>query len=178
METTGKIKSISRDIRTGRIIISFEIEEVPAEELQRLSEADKLTIKATKYQKHRSLDANAYFWVLCGRIAEALGSDKWTVYTELLSRYGQYTHVVCRPEVVGKVKQEWRATEELGPVTVNGQQGIQLRCYIGSSNYDTREMSVLIDGTVSEAKELGIETLPPEEVERLKHEWNQVNPDG
>ena len=177
METTGKIKSISRDIGTGRIIISFEIEEVPAEELQRLSEADKLTIKATKYRKHRSLDANAYFWALCGRIAEALSSDKWTVYTELLSRYGQYTHVVCRPEVVGKVEQEWRATEELGPVTVNGQQGIQLRCYIGSSNYDTREMSVLIDGTVSEAKELGIETLPPEEVERLKHEWNQVNPD-
>ena len=167
METTGKIKSISRDIRTGRIILSFEIEEVPAEELQRLSEANKLTIKATKYRKHRSLDANAYFWALCGRIAEALGSDKWTVYIELLSRYGQYTHVVCRPEVVGKVKQEWRATEELGPV----------RCYIGSSNYDTREMSALIDGTVSEAKELGIETLPPEEVERLKHEWNQVNPD-
>ena len=159
------------------MIIGFEIEEVPAEELQRLSEADKLTIKATKYRKHRSLDANAYFWALCGRIAEALGSDKWTVHIELLSLYGQCTHVVCRPEVVSKVKQEWRATEELGPVTVNGQQGIQLRCYIGSSNYDTREMSVLIDGTVSEAKELGIETLPPEEVERLKHEWNQVNPD-
>lgn len=159
------------------MVISFEIEEVPVEELQRLSEADKLTIKATKYRKHRSLDANAYFWALCGRIAEALSSDKWTVYTELLSRYGQYTHVVCRPEVVDKVKQEWRATEELGPVTVNGQQGIQLRCYIGSSNYNTREMSILIDGTISEAKELGIETLPPEEVERLKHEWNQVNPD-
>ena len=79
------------------MIISFEVDEISAEEIQRLSEADKLTIKATKYRKHRSLDANAYFWALCGRIAEVLGSDKWTVYIELLSRYGQYTHVVCRP---------------------------------------------------------------------------------
>ena len=86
METTGKIRSATRDIGTGRIIISFEMDEISAEEIQRLSEADKLTIKATKYRKHRSLDANAYFWALCGRIAEALGSDKWTVYIELLSR--------------------------------------------------------------------------------------------
>ena len=51
--------------------------------------------------------------------------------------------------------------------------GIQLQCYFGSSTYNTKEMSVLIDGIVYEAKELGIETLPPDELERMKVEWNQ-----
>lgn len=89
----------------------------------------------------------------------------------MLERYGVYTHIITKPHVVEQVKQQWRTVRELGEVTVNDQAGIQLQCYFGSSTYDTKQMSVLIDGVVSECQELGIETLPPDEIQDLKNRW-------
>ena len=132
-----------------------------------------MSIKAVKHRNKRSLDANAYCWVILQKIAEVLHQDKWNVYLEMLGKYGVFTHIIVKPNVVDKVKEEWRTVKELGEVSVNGMTGIQLQCYFGSSTYNTKEMSVLIDGIVYEAKELGIETLPPDELERMKIEWNQ-----
>lgn len=123
-------------------------------------------------RKRRSLDANAYLWVLLEKVAAAIDLDKDRVYLDMLSRYGVFTHMVVKPAVVERVKQEWRTVRELGEVTVNGQTGIQLQCYFGSSTYDTKEMSRLIDGVVSECKELGIDTATPEELARIKETWN------
>ena len=123
-------------------------------------------------RKRRSLDANAYLWVLLEKVAAAIDLDKDRVYLDMLSRYGVFTHMVVKPAVVERVKQEWRTARELGEVTVNGQTGIQLQCYFGSSTYDTKEMSRLIDGVVSECKELGIDTATPEELARIKETWN------
>lgn len=123
-------------------------------------------------RNRRSLDANAYLWVLLEKVAAAIDSDKDRVYLDMLSRYGVFTHMVVKPAVVERVKQEWRTVRELGEVTVNGQTGIQLQCYFGSSTYDTKEMSRLIDGVVSECKELGIDTATPEELARIKETWN------
>ncbi len=123
-------------------------------------------------RNRRSLDANAYLWVLLEKVAAAVNSDKDRVYLDMLSRYGVFTHMVVKPAVVERVKQEWRTVRELGEVTVNGQTGVQLQCYFGSSTYDTKEMSRLIDGVVSECRELGIETATPEELARIKETWN------
>ena len=123
-------------------------------------------------RNRRSLDANAYLWVLLEKVAVAVNSDKDRVYLDMLSRYGVFTHMVVKPAVVERVKQEWRTVRELGEVTVNGQTGVQLQCYFGSSTYDTKEMSRLIDGVVSECRELGIETATPEELARIKETWN------
>lgn len=49
--------------------------------------------------------------------------------------------------------------------------GIQLQCYYGSHTYNTKEMSRLIDGVVTSCNELGIETLPPVELKRMKEQW-------
>ena len=142
-------------------------------EVNNIQSCEKLSIKAVKHRNKRSLDANAYCWVILQKIAEVLHQDKWNVYLEMLGKYGVFTHIIVKPNVVDKVKEEWRTVKELGEVSVNGMTGIQLQCYFGSSTYNTKEMSVLIDGIVYEAKELGIETLPPEELERMKIEWNQ-----
>ncbi len=151
--------------------VSFLVPESPW--IKNFVETVKGTFSATvkKYRAKRSNNANAYAWVLMQRIAEAIGSEKDSVYLEMLRRYGQFTHLIVRPQVVERVKQEWRTVEELGEVTVNGQTGIQLRCYFGSSTYDSKEMAGFIDGIVSECKEMGIETLTPIELERLKDEW-------
>src|SRR5699024_11229481 len=124
--------------------------------------------KAVRYRKKRSLNANAYLWVIIGKMAEVLRADKWDIYLMMLKRYGKYTYIVVKPNVVEAVKKQWREVEELGKIEINGQVGVQLLCYFGSSTYDAREMAILIDGVVSECKELDIETLPPHEIKRLK----------
>ena len=174
MEFTGKLQSVSKDWKTGQWNITFTMNEASAiNEVNNIQSCEKLSIKAVKHRNKRSLDANAYCWVILQKIAEVLHQDKWNVYLEMLGKYGVFTHIIVKPNVVDKVKEEWRTVKELGEVSVNGMTGIQLQCYFGSSTYNTKEMSVLIDGIVYEAKELGIETLPPEELERMKIEWNQ-----
>jgi hypothetical protein len=174
MEFTGRLKDVSRDWQTGQYNITFTMNEASAiNEIDNIKDCEKLNIKAVKHRQKRSLDANAYMWVLLQKMAEVLHQDKWNIYIEMLGRYGVFTHIIVKPNVVDKVKEEWRTVKELGEVCVNGTTGIQLQCYFGSSTYNTKEMSVLIDGVVSEAKELGIETLSPDELERMKAEWNQ-----
>ena len=174
MEFTGKLQSVSKDWKTGEWNIRFTINEAsPINGVNNIQSCEKLSIKAVKHRNKRSLDANAYCWVILQKIAEVLHQDKWNVYLEMLGKYGVFTHIIVKPNVVDKVKEEWRTVKELGEVSVNGMTGIQLQCYFGSSTYNTKEMSVLIDGIVYEAKELGIETLPPDELERMKIEWNQ-----
>ena len=176
MEFTGKIQNVSKDWQTGQFQITFSINEASAiNEINNIKDCQKLSIKAVKHRERRSLDANAYLWVLLQKMAEALRRDKWGLYLEKLGEYGVFTHIIVKPHMVEKVKEEWRAVKELGEVCVNGTTGIQLQCYFGSSTYNTKEMSVLIDGVVSEAKEMGIETLPEEELIRMKEMWGKKN---
>ena len=130
-------------------------------------------VEIKRYRERRSLNANAYFWVLVGQIADKIQSDTESVYLRLLERYGVYTHIVVKPNVVDKVKAEWRAVKVLGKVAINGKTGVQIQCFFGSHTYDTKEMSRLIEGTVSEAQELGIDTRTPEEIAVMTEEWGR-----
>lgn len=130
-------------------------------------------VEIKRYRERRSLNANAYFWVLVGQIADKIQSDTESVYLRLLERYGVFTHIVVKPNVVDKVKAEWRAVKVLGEVSINGKTGVQIQCFFGSHTYDTKEMSRLIEGTVSEAKELGIDTRTPEEIALMTEEWGR-----
>ena len=138
-----------------------------------LTSGKQLTVEIKQHRQRRSLDANAYLWVLLGKMATVLQTDKDAVYIEMLSRYGVYTHVVVKPQVAERVKQEWRTVRELGEVTVNGKVGIQLQCYFGSSSYTSAEMATLIDGVISECKDMGIETATPAELARMMGEWGK-----
>ncbi len=170
MDFKGRIVDISRDWKTGRFRVTFESMEDISKQLETVT--DKLLTITTKlFRQKRSRDANSYSWVLMQKIAETIKSDKGSVYLDMLGRYGVFTHIIVRPGVVDRVMSEWRTVKNLGEVTVSGQTGIQLQCYFGSSTYDTKEMSVFIEGIVSECHELGIETATPEELERMKKEW-------
>lgn len=175
MDVTGKVHSIQRDFKTGKVLLTFEINEEPAEELNAIAGVDKLTITAKKYRKKRSLDANALLWLCLGRIAEALNSDKWSIYLQMLKRYGQYTYICVKPNVVESVKLQWRECEEIGEIDINGQKAIQMLCYFGSSTYNTKEFSVLLDGVIQEMKGIGIEAPTTEEMRRALELWEQLN---
>ena len=174
MEFTGKLKGIARDWNTNQFNITFSINESSVvNEIDKLKDC-KLSIKAVKHREKRSLDSNAYAWVLMQKIAEAVNSDKWSIYLECLKKYSRsFSHVIVKPEAVEKMKELYRTCVDLGEISVNGITGHQLQVYYGSSTFNTKEMSVFIDGIVSECKELGIETLAPEELERMKALWNQ-----
>lgn len=174
MEFIGEVKGIARDWSTNQFNITFSInEESVVNEIDKLKDC-KLSIKAVKHREKRSLDSNAYAWVLMQKIAEAVNSDKWSIYLECLKKYSRsFSHVIVKPEAVEKMKELYRTCVDLGEISVNGVKGHQLQVYYGSSTFNTKEMSVFIDGIVSECKELGIETLPPAELERMKAQWNQ-----
>lgn len=132
-----------------------------------------LAAEVKPWREKRSLDSNAYFWLLLSKMADVLHIAKDELYLIILERYGVFTHIIVKPNIVEMVKREWRTVRELGEVTVNGKTGIQLQCFFGSSTYDTKQMSTLIEGVVDECKELMIETLPPDEISRLNAEWGK-----
>lgn len=138
-----------------------------------VEQGKQLDVEVKVHRNRRSLNSNAYLWILLQKIAEALKTDKDAVYLLMLERYGQFTHIIVKPQVVDKIIAEWRTVRNLGEVTLNGQKGVQLQCYFGSSSYTTKEMATLIDGVVSECKELGIETLPEDEIKRMSEEWGR-----
>lgn len=123
------------------------------------------------HREKRSLDANAYLWVLIGKIADAVRANKDDIYVLMLKRYGQREMVSVRSDV--DVSGFFKYFEKRGTSVLNGKEFAHYFVFKGSSEYDSREMSVLIDGVVSEAKELDIETLPPDEVARLKAMWEE-----
>lgn len=175
MEATGKLVNISRDWQTGQMQITFTINEpVTVEAINNIAECEKLNIKAVKYRKRRSLNANALLWECIGKIAGAVKADKWDIYLQMLKRYGKFTHICVKPSMVDAVKAQWRECEVLGDIEINGRSAVQMLCYFGSSTYDSKEFSVLLDGVISEMQEMGLETPLAEDTRKALEQWGQM----
>lgn len=130
-----------------------------------------------EYQKKRSLDANAYMWRLLGKLAPEVGSTPEDVYRQILRDIGgNYEVFPVRNDIADRFPAIWEAdhigwfAECLGPSKHEGYTNF--RCYYGSSVYDTKQMSRLIDFVTEACKENGVETLSEMELSRLKEEWH------
>lgn len=177
MDFTGHLVNVSKDWGTDEFHITFTVNEPSAiNEVNNIKSCEKLSIKAVKYREKRSLDANALLWLCLGRIAGAIPcADKWDVYLQMLKRYGKYTYICVKPNVVDAVKAQWRESEVIGNVNINGQEAVQMLCYFGSSTYDTKEFSVLLDGVISEMKEMGLEVPASEDMRRALEQWEKMH---
>ena len=136
-----------------------------------LDKPDTKQYEIKEHRQKRSLSANAYCWVLCTKIAEVLNSTKDEVYLEELKRYGQ---VLIVP--VGKDKKPdgyFKYYEFEGRRKLNDRELDFYKVFKGSSEYDSKEMSVLINGIVEDAKELDIETLEDIRIKELIKEWGE-----
>lgn len=177
MRFTAKLIGFGKDFRSGRFRITIE----PTEciDCDALTALDETVIDAelTRHRERRSLSANALLWHCIGQIAQALNADKWDIYLLMLRRYGKFTYICVKPSAVEAIKRQWRESETVGEVNINGSKAVQMLCYYGSSTYDTKEMSTLIDGVVSELKEMGLEPPMPGEIrramERFENEQNR-----
>lgn len=174
MDTTGKLTGASRTFDGRSIILTFEVDASSAGQIENIKKDDLLRIWAVKYKQKRSLDANAYAWVLMTKIANHpdISSSKEEVYEQMLQKYGTFyededgyiTITVKKSVDMSKVDGHWKYIKD------NGRFASYLMIK-GSSEYDTAEMAHFIDRIVEEAKELGIETATPDELERMKQEW-------
>ncbi len=134
-----------------------------------------LAIEISKAKKKRSLDSNSYLWTLCQKIAEVIQSTKELVYQKFIRDVGQFEIVPIKNEAVERWIEVWNSkglgwfAEVMEDSKLKGYK--KVISYYGSSCYDSREMSVLLDEVVSTCKEMGIETLPPDELKALKESW-------
>lgn len=178
MEFKGQLKSISCDYFTGHTLITCETDEMAAPRLEEL-QGIPLAITFKKFRKKRSLDANAYYWVLVAKLGDKLNLSKPHLHNILLRRYGQPAIIDGKMIylVLPDSDQRARAADEAETFHIKptsevktGRDGERFRTYVmlrGSSTYNTEEMAHLIDGLVSECKESGIETASPEELKRM-----------
>ena len=153
--------------------ITLEVDEQPTvyDELKE----QELSIELKKYRKKRSLDSNSYQWVLCSKIAEKLGTSKEEVQDMMIQRYsdfdkdedGYITITMLDRIPVSKLGGHWKL------IGRNGKFNSYMRL-VGSSEMDSAQMARLLDGVVSEAKELGIPTETPDEIERMKALWQKA----
>ena len=141
-----------------------------------LARGKTLDIAIKQYRKKRSLDSNAYCFALCQKIAEAIGSTKENIYKEMIKRIGQFEIVPIKNEAVERWITAWESkglgwqSEIMSESKLTGYTNTIN--YYGSSVYTSLEMAKLIDEIVYEAKELGLETLPPDELRQLKEGWD------
>ena len=133
-----------------------------------------------KSNKKRSLNANAYMWVLCEKIAQKTSQPKAPitkedVYRENIRLVGVWDDMAIIPQAVQRFISGWESKgvgwfcEKFGESKVKGAE--KIRVYYGSSSYEQPEMSRLVDLVVVTAQDLGIETMTPDEIERMKQNW-------
>jgi len=171
----GRIVEYSRSI-DGKPRVTFEVDSL--NELNGLN--GNLRIEVSEDLKPRSLTANKYFHKLIGLMADAMVPPISKAHCKnlMLARYGQREMIDGSPvkfssEVEPKdmLEVEYIHLQPIGFGVANGKTFTHYAVIRGSHTYNTKEMSILIDGTVSEAQALGVPTLSPNEIERLKALW-------
>lgn len=130
-------------------------------------------VEIKKHRNKRSLNANALCWKCINSIAEILETSNEEIYLEMLERYGVQKYIVVRPETVESIKGFFRAVHEMGSVYVGDKRGVQLRCVVGSSQYDTAQMARLLDGIISECKEIGAFVPDEKDIGRSINLWEK-----
>ena len=175
LDFIGQIVGLSQDFESRLWHITFSMDKDTALEcVENLRQSDRLQIYVAKYRKKRSLDANAYLWVLCSQIGHKVNLSKEAVYEQMLNDYGTfykdddgYVTVTVKSSVnMSKVGGHWKFIKQVG----------EFSSYLmikGSSDYDAKEMGKLLDGVVLEARNLGIQTETDFDHERMLEEWGR-----
>ena len=172
----AKIKDLSVQFENGCAVgcVTLRIPSTEIDRITKLAKAEKeIDVEIKEHRNRRTPDANAMMWACLQEIADAVQSDKWQVYLQMLKRYGRFTYICVKPEAVAEVKKQWRESEIVGDVTINGKPAVQMLCYYGSSTYDTKEFSVLLDGIISEMKEMGLQVPRSDEMQAALERWGK-----
>lgn len=114
----------------------------------------------------RTLSQNAYAWKLINEIGNKINKSKEEVYLQMLKDYGQ-SNIVSMLSSINPIGY-FKYYEEIGTGIVNAKEFTHYKIFKGSSEFDTKEMKVFIDGIIEECHQLGIETLTPDEIASMR----------
>ena len=164
----------------GQHILSLSVPASIKIHYDELKEKD-LRLELKPWRERRSLDANAYFHVLVGKIAEKVGISAEQCKINMVLDYG----TIARDEdgfkvgmMVNKgadINKMYKYAKPIGTRTVNGTEVDCYMVYEHTSLYDSAQMANLINGVIQEAQELGIETMTPAEQAKLLSLWGSKN---
>lgn len=119
------------------------------------------TFEIKELKPKRTLSQNAYAWKLINEIGNKINKSKEEVYLQMLKDYGQSEIVSMLSSISPRVLKYY---EVIGTGIVNGKEFTHYKVFVGSSDFDTKEMKIFIDGIIQECHQLGIETLTPDEI--------------
>lgn len=170
MKTLGRYFDSYRG-ENDALIISFEVENDDFVENFKDKTDKEYFIEVEDYQPKRSLQANRYLWKLCDLIGQKLHLTKDVVYLMKLADYGVFCDVSVRKDAINdtflQLKAHFRYVQEIAE---HGNYK-DIRCYIGSSLYNKKEMQKLLQGVVQDAQDLGIDTWNKEEIDMMIKAW-------
>lgn len=178
MQTIGKLKDISIDFESNKPKITLILNDQEClNSLEKIKD-DKLVVEIKKWYKKRSIDANAYCWILCDKIAKELCNDdcivsKEEVYKDAILQIGTFEPFIVQEKGFEKFKRIWEK-QGLGFIVQEVSKKdkcVRVNCYYGSSTYNSKEMSLLIQILIDLAKSLNIETKPENELKNLLESW-------
>lgn len=173
MILTGKITGALIDFATGKPKLELSVNEVNdfKQLVDEMKDKERLSVEIKQYREKRSLNANNYAWKLITEIANVLRASKEEIYLCMLRRYGQSELISVLSHI--PIEHYVRYFEEAGESTLNGKLFKHYRVYKGSSEFDSREMAIFIDGIISEAKSIGIQTETPNQIAEMKARWGE-----
>ena len=171
MDLTGRLYSVSRDYKTKKPIVSYLVNEEP-NGIEDLQDKD-LKIKVSKVTKPRSLDANAYFHVLCDALRQKVGISMAHCKNMLITSYGQIEYISDGVPLCYKTNAPVEYVQELEAahmkfVKMSDDLAYMYIVYRGSHTYNSSEMHKLLEGTIRECELQGIPTATPEEIARME----------
>ena len=182
MKLLARLKDLTRSM-TGKYIISLEVDVDgdPREFVDSLQDA-LIDCEIKKHANRRSLDANAFCWALCSDIGKALKPPlpKEEVYRNAIRGLGKFDLLLSEQAKADGIISAWSRCGTGWFAEVIGESRehpgfVWLHAYMGTSVYDSKEMSVLIDGLVQDAQNMGIVIpLGKKEIERLKTRWKKA----
>ena len=177
MKLTGNVQRVYQDFETGKYHVDIVFNEgttVANELFQFLTNKTPIQAKVDKESKKRSLDSNAYAWVLMSKIAEKQGITKDEVYENMLQGYPSFYEdekgciaITVKKEVdMSKVGGHWFRYKE----SEDGKF-VSYLMIKGSSEFDSREMAHFIDMIIFEAKQYNIEVMTPNQIAEMNAKW-------
>ena len=173
----GKLRDLTMN-RDGTQNITVTVTADFRGSFDRLREKD-LDIEIKQHREKRSNDANAFCWALCTEIGNAMTPPmtKEAVYQKAIRDVGEYEPLPIREDAVETFRQRWKAkgsgwfAEVIDDSKIPGYKLVF--AYYGSSTYDTKSMSRLIDHLIDDAEQMEIMIpLGKKDVERLKNDWH------
>lgn len=177
MQTTGIIEDISIDYKTRKSKISLLLDTKEIEIVEQLKNENKLNVELKKYREKRSINANNYFWKLLQELCDLAEIETIEEYKRRVKELGIFRRFKIEKDNIKTFEKMWTTqgiawfceiadTEYIGDIEFK-----IINAYYGSSSFNTKQMSRLINDLVQDCQAYGIETKTPAEIENLLRSW-------